>query len=489
MARKNRNPTESVRQITADSYDNFMARVGMGQPNQHSASTYRANFTSRNRMEIEWAYRSSWIIGSAVDSVADDMTRKGIRITSEIDPKARGVLESLFDELELWDRLNDAIKWSRLYGGAVGLIMVEGQAPFTPLRTETIGRGKFRGVLSLDRWMINPVLTRRITEIGKDLGKPEFYEVVTTAIGIPAWRVHHSRLIRFDGVTLPYQQAMTENEWGMSVVERIWDRLTAFDSATMGAAQLIYKAHLRTYKVENLRGLIAMGGAGLDKLVKQINIIRQFQSNEGLTLMDAKDEFATHTYSFAGLDDILSQFAEQISGAVGIPLVRMFGQSPKGFSTGDADLANYYDNISTQQERRLRQPLRKLFEIMHRSEFGAPLPEDFTFEFNPLWQMSDVDRSTVAVNTVNAIKSAVDAGLMTLKAGMTDLRETSDVTGIGASITDEDIEDAEDEAPPGLGEPDHPRPEQTGGDPVSNQPTQDSASSGRHRKWSLRWFK
>ncbi|MDI5448925.1 hypothetical protein MJL27_26670, partial [Salmonella enterica subsp. enterica serovar Anatum] len=42
----------------------------------------------------------------------------------------------------------------------------------------------------------------------------------------------------------------TENEWGMSVVERIWDRLTAFDSATVGAAQLVYKAHLRTYKVE-----------------------------------------------------------------------------------------------------------------------------------------------------------------------------------------------------------------------------------------------
>ncbi len=30
------------------------------------------------------------------------MTRKGIRITSEIDPKDRGVIESLFDELELW---------------------------------------------------------------------------------------------------------------------------------------------------------------------------------------------------------------------------------------------------------------------------------------------------------------------------------------------------------------------------------------------------
>ena len=487
MARKTTAP--DIMKATADSYDNFMARVGMQQPNQHAVSTYRANFTSRNRQQIEWAYRSSWVIGKAVDVVADDMTRKGIRITSEIEPGARGVIESLFDELELWDRLNDIIKWARLYGGAVGFIMIEGQAPFTPLRMETIGKEKFKGILPLDRWMINPNLTRRIKEMGPHLGKPEFYDVVTTATGIPAWKIHHSRLIRFDGVTLPYQQAMTENEWGMSVIERIWDRLTAFDSATLGTAQLVYKAHLRTYKVEKLRELIGIGGPGLEKLLKQMNMIRQFQSNEGLTLMDKTDEFEAHQYSFGGLDDVLGQFSQQIAGAVDVPLVRFFGQSPKGFSTGDADLANYYDGIGTQQERRLRQPLRKLFEVIYRSELEQPLPEDFTFEFNPLWQMSDVDRSTVAVNTVNAITSAVDAGLMTLKAGMTDLRETSDVTGIGASITDEDIENAEDEAPPGLGEPDHPKPEQTGTEPLSNQSTQDSAGRGRHRQWPLRWFK
>lgn len=488
MARKNSGGAARTPQATADSYDNFMARVGMQQPNQHAASTYRANFTSRNRLQIEWAYRSSAIIGSAVDAVADDMTRKGVRITSEIDPKARGVIESLFDELEIWDRLNDTIKWSRLYGGAVGFIMIEGQAPFTPLRLETIGEGKFKGILPLDRWMINPNLQRRIKEMGPNLGKPERYDVVTTASGIPAWSIHHSRLIRFDGVTLPYQQAQTENEWGMSVIERIWDRLTAFDSATMGAAQLVYKAHLRTYKVKKLRELIALGGPAYEALLKNMDMIRLFQSNEGLTLMDGEDVFETHQYSFAGLDDVISQFAEQISGATGIPLVRLFGQSPKGFSTGDADLANYYDGIGTQQERRLRQPLRKLFDVMHRSELGQPLPDDFTFEFNPLWQMSDVDRSTVAVNTVNAISTAFNDGLMTRKAAMTDLREASDVTGIGASITDEDINDAEDEAPPGIGEIDDPEPVKAGGDPVSNEPTQDSASRGRHSRWPLRWF-
>ena len=145
--------------------------------------------------------------------------------------------------------------------------------------------------------------------------------------------------------------------------------------------------------------------------------------------------------------------------------------------------------ISSLQERRLRLPVRRILDIMHRSELGKPLPDDFTFEFNPLWQMSDVDRSTVALNTTNAISTALGDGLMTLKAAMTDLRENSDVTGIGASITDEDIENAEDEAPPGIGEPDDEPQEPSGGNPVSNQSTQDSAGGRGHRKWSLRWFK
>ncbi len=275
------------RVATADSYDNFIARVGMQQPNQHAASTYRANYTSRNRLLIEYAYRSSWIIGAAVDSKADDMTKKGVRITSEIDPKRRGILESRFDELQLWDCINETLKWSRLYGGAVALILIEGQAPLTPLMLDKVGKGSFKGLAVLDRWMINPQLNRRIKALGPNLGKPEFYDIVTTAQGLPAWTVHHSRLIRMDGVKLPYQQKITENEWGMSVVERIFDRLTSYDSTSVGAAQLAYKAHLRTAKIKKLREIIAMGGKPFEALVKQMELVRQYQTNEGMSLFDA----------------------------------------------------------------------------------------------------------------------------------------------------------------------------------------------------------
>lgn len=61
---------------TGDSYQNFAARVGMGTQNQNSASQYGFSPISRNRVQLEFAYRSSWLAGQAVDTYADDMTRE-----------------------------------------------------------------------------------------------------------------------------------------------------------------------------------------------------------------------------------------------------------------------------------------------------------------------------------------------------------------------------------------------------------------------------
>lgn len=328
------------------------------------------------------------------------------------------------------------------------VILIDGQDMSQPLRMETIGRDAFKGVLPLDRWMLNLTSTEIITELGPDLGKPMFYEVVGTAQGIPGWKIHHSRVIRMDGIGLPYQQAYTENGWGMSVIERIYDRLLAYDSASTGAAQLIHKAHLRTYSIDKLREILGMGGELEAGLMKHLDMIHLFPSIEGMTIMDTQDEFQTHSYSFSGLSDVLAQFAQQIAGASGIPLVRLFGQSPAGFSTGETDLANYYDNVSTLQACRLRWPVRRLFEILHRSEFGTPLPDDFAFEFTPLWQMTETDRATVALNTIEALSKAVENDLMPLHVARAELRDAAKITGIGANIRDEDIEDAKDIDPP-----------------------------------------
>lgn len=439
--------------FTKDSFQNFAARVGLGSGNQHDQSGYGFNFLSRQRLKLEAMYRSSWVVGQVVDVVADDMTRKGVKLNGLSTPKDSEMIDQEMDRLQVWDKLNKNIKWSRLYGGSLAVMMIDGQNVSTPLNPNTIGKGQFKGLMVLDRWMVQPTLEDLVTEMGPDYGKPKYYDVITDSVGLCNQRIHYSRVIRMDGVELPYWQSITENLWGQSVIERLEDRLTIFDSATLGAGQLVYKAHLRTYKVKKLREIIAAGGKFYDALVKQIQEIRMWQSNEGMTLMDADDAFETHQYSFTGLDNLLLQFGQQISGATGIPLVRLFGQSPAGLNaTGESDLANYYDNINQQQEGRLRTPLQVLYAVLHMSVLGKPLPDSFSFKFASLWQLDDEKKANVAKGVTDAVLAAEEAGLIKRSTALKELRQSSEVTGVFSHITDEEIKEADDEDPPPPGE-------------------------------------
>ncbi|MCW7550560.1 DUF1073 domain-containing protein [Photorhabdus sp. APURE] len=486
MTRKNRRNGAKKPVRTADGYNNFNAKLGGYTSNIQTGGTYIPGYISRNRVQIEFAYRSSFLVGAGVDAMADDMTRKGITISSRMKPDAKGQLETFWEDIGMWDELNNTLKWSRLYGGALLVVMIDGQDMSTPLNPETIDEGQFKGVMCLDRWMVKPTDSDLVKEYGPYFGKPKFYNVTINQQGIPPWKIHYSRVIRMEGDTLPFQQAQTENGWGMSVVERIFERVQAFDTATVGTTQLIHKAHLRTYSIDGLRKILAMGECSLkDGLMKHLDMIREFQTIEGMTIMDASDTFQTHSYSFAGIADVILRFAEQVSGATGIPLVRLFGQSPSGFSTGTADLENYYSRVNTLQERRLRRPLRWLLDISHRSLFGEPLPNDFTFEFNKLWEMSDTDRATMANNVASAIGTLVDRQILPIHAAMSDLRNMADVIGIGGSITDEDIEEAKTQWAESESETSTPP---TFNSAVREKPTSDSSSGGRNRNRLLRWF-
>ncbi|GHE70068.1 hypothetical protein GCM10019059_32330 [Camelimonas fluminis] len=436
-------------QVTKDSFQNFAARTGIGTGNVAEQARYGFNPISRKRVDLEYMYRGSWVVGAAVDVVADDMTVAGIDFDAGMEPDDVLALESELERTQAWQSIGDVIRWARLYGGAIGVMMIDGQDLSTPLRLDTVTKGSFRGMLVLDRWSLNPTGGEIIEDLGPDIGKPLRYQVMPNAPALRGRRIHHSRIIRADGVELPYQQRLAEQGWGMSVIERLFDRLLAFDSTTQGAAQLVYKAHLRTYKVKGLRDIIATGGKAFDGLVQQINHIRLWQSNEGMTLMDAEDEFEAHQYTFSGLSDVLLQFGQQISGALQIPLVRLFGQSPAGLNaSGDSDLRTYYDGIKRQQEARLRSPLTRIMEVVHRSALGRPPKDGVPFAFRPLWQMSEEQKATIANTTTTAVVGAFEAGIIDRTTALKELKNSAEVTGVFGAITSEDIKAAEDEPPP-----------------------------------------
>jgi len=432
---------------TSDSFQNLNFKLGIGGDNPLTSARYGFNPITRDRTLLEWIHRGSWLGGIAVDTVADDMTRAGIDYVSEMRPEDQERLDHFMSTLNTWPSINEVIKWGRLYGGALGVVMIDGQDFRSPLRLETVGQGAYRGVLALDRWMVEPTLEDLVTEMGPHIGLPRYYRVQANSPALRGVSVHHSRVaFRYVGLELPYQQRLMENLWGISILERLYDRMVAFDSASTGAAQLVYKAYLRTLKIKGLRDIVASGNMAMTGLVSYVDTMRRFQSIEGLSMIDAEDELEVQGHSaFSGLSDALVQFGQQLSGALQIPLVRLFGQSPAGLSaTGESDLRMYYDHINQLQEKNLLHGVNLIYKLGAKSS-GIVVPPNFSLTFTSLWNLTDSDEASIAKTNSETINSAYEAGLIGRQTALKELRQASRVTGVFTNITQEMIASADDE--------------------------------------------
>ena len=153
--------------------------------------------------------------------------------------------------------------------------------------------------------------------------------------------------------------------------------------------------------------------------------MRRTQSNEGITLLDSTDEFeTTQNTTFSGSHEALLMLGEQLSGALQIPLVRLFGQSPAGLnSTGESDLRTYYDGILQQQNRDLKDPVTNIYRCMAQS-LGKPVPDGFRLEFRPLWQLTEEQKVTVAKSNTETVLSAQERGLISDQVALRELKQS-----------------------------------------------------------------
>ena len=452
------------RMQTADSWRNLMLRAGIGAGSADDGGHYAVNYTSRDRAQLDAAFRSNWMAMKMVSLPAIDMTREGVELGGALTPDQISALNKCMQRRAIWKLLRDAIKWGRLYGGAIAVIDIKGHDPEWALTPEMVSRGTFRGLMVFDRWQAMPDGGDLITRPGRDFGLPCTYLVRPQNHNSQGFRVHHSRVIRFEGDALPMYQRAGENYWGQSVLESAWDRLMSFDSATIGAGQLIKKAHLRVAKVKGLRQIVAQGGDALDAVANQFRAIRMLQNSEGLTVLDADDDMQFHSYAFSGLSDLIIQFGQQLSGASNIPMVRLFGQSPVGMNaTGESDLRNYYDYIAGEQESALREPLELLLDIMCRSELGMAVP-GATLDFAPLWQLSGEERATTGGAITDTIIRAHEAGLIQPQTALREMQQLGEPLGMWTNISEEDFATATVPMPPAPegfaqpGAPDEPKP-------------------------------
>lgn len=448
MSRKKKVRAEPKKIQTKDSFQNPLIRSGLFMPNPLETTQYPLTRFTRDWQTINSLYRSHWVVRRIIDVIPEDMIKNGYKILSQIEPKQIKRIVKLDRTTQTSRKILEGCKLGRLYGGAGALIMIEGHEDIldTPLEYDQIMPDSYKGLLVLDRWSGITPNEELVTDVSdSEFGMPKYYTISSDNLerGI---RVHHSRILRFMGRDLPYLEKLAETYWGASEIEHVFDELRKRDNVSWNIAMLTFMANLRVFKMEGMEQVLATGSEKvLQDLYNTVQSMNVLMNNNSMQIIGANDGYESHQYTFGGIGEVYDRFMMDLAGAAETPVTKLFGRSPAGMNaTGESDMQNYYDTIEEKQESLLRPVYDKILPIMMMSELGA-IPDDFDYEFNPVRRPSDDEMADLASKNIDSITKAFQAGIISQKIALKELRQQAELTGMFSNITDEDIEKADDE--------------------------------------------
>ncbi len=431
---------------TKDSFSNPLARLGAGTPNILESTMYTRTHITSDIDKLNVLYREHWLISKIINMIPEDMIKNWYRLDIQLEPDSLKKIRRLERLTNLRSRILEGLQWGRLYGGAAGVIIIDGHEDMLeePLELDDIMPDSFLGLLILDRYSGISPDNELVTDFrSSEFGLPKYYTIQSPALDA-GQRIHHSRIVRFTGRELPYIEKVSEMYWGASEVEHVFDELKKRDNTSWNIASLIFRANIDVFKMKGMEEIGIMDTEAMKELYDTIMHMNWMKNNQGLQLIGLEDALESHQYSFTGLSDVMELFMMDLSGACEIPATKLFGRSPDGMNaTGESDMQNYYDSIEQKQESDIRPILNKLLPIMCMSIFGK-VPEDLEFSFNPCRRPTEEEKKNLAQQVATAVVGVYNSGIISQKTALRELKQSSDMTGLWSTITDEDIAKADD---------------------------------------------
>ena len=433
-----------------DAYRNLPARQGYGTTSLVNGAEFPLTRFSNDYITLLSLYRENWLCQRIVDVPAMDMLKAWPTITSDISPDDLKHLDRTLARTKTKEQLLTTLKWARLFGGAGGFLIIDGQEEMLdePLDLDTIELGSFRGVIPFDRWSGITPSTSICSDINKPLqfGLPESYQVHPPTGG-KTFEVHASRIIRFTGPMVPSPEFQAQSYWGISVIEPVWDCLKMVESAQWNVVNLLFRAQIFSEKNPELASLLsgaASTQASLQKFQERMAMKNALLSNQGMNITGKDGGLESFQYSFGGIADVLQQLQLFVSGAAQIPVSILYGRTISGLGqSNDADLQIYEDRVSQWQNSDLRPVFEhQIYPVICMSEFGE-VPDDLDIDFPSIRSMTEKDKWELAKTGTEAVMAPYDIAYGR-KSLLTGLKQLGDPIGLFQFISQDMIDAADD---------------------------------------------
>lgn len=392
----------AVRPHREDGYVNLLNKYGTKQDNSEAYKFEREPVIPD--MQLTGLYEGNGLFSKIIDTPAEEALKHGFDLNLKSD-EVNAFVEDALDDLEWEEKAATAIKWARLYGGALIVMLIDdGRGLEEPVDWEHI-----RSIDELrvyERSIVQPDYASLYQQDygGKGVGnrvskfgQPEYY-YVSSIYG--SFKVHESRCLVFRNGVLPEQTSnATYLFWGMPEYVRIRRALRETVTAHTDSVKLLERSVQAIYSMKGLASLLTTDD-GENQVLKRLQLVDTSRGLLNSIAIDSEGEqYDFKTFQFSGVKDVIDATCNMLSALTNIPQTILFGRSPAGMNaTGDSDFESYYNFVEKIQRLMLKRNLRTLLDVVFRAGIASgdvTEEPDYKLEFNPLWSLSDTEQATV----------------------------------------------------------------------------------------------
>lgn len=392
----------AVRPHREDGYVNLLNKYGTKQDNSEAYKFEREPVIPD--MQLTGLYEGNGLFSKIIDTPAEEALKHGFDLNLKSD-ELNAFVEDALDDLEWEERAATAIKWTRLYGGALIVMLIDdGRGLEEPVDWEHI-----RSIDELrvyERSIVQPDYASLYQQDygGKGVGnrvskfgQPEYY-YVSSIYG--SFKVHESRCLVFRNGVLPEQTSnATYLFWGMPEYVRIRRALRETVTAHTDSVKLLERSVQAIYSMKGLASLLTTDD-GENQVLKRLQLVDTSRGLLNSIAIDSEGEqYDFKTFQFSGVKDVIDATCNMLSALTNIPQTILFGRSPAGMNaTGDSDFESYYNFVEKIQRLMLKHNLRTLLDVVFRAGIASgdvAEEPDYKLEFKPLWSLSDTEQAAV----------------------------------------------------------------------------------------------
>lgn len=403
-------------QPRSDGYGSLLSGLGIpgvdGAYGQYAGNSFFTNnglrsflATRYSNFQLTSLYITNGIAQKIIDKPADDAFQRGVTIENDDDE----LIEDEYDRLQVTTRMADALRWSRLYGGAaLVLVAQDGGTLIDPLNLDTLDQVHEIKVYDITCIQGTDV-TYQDESNPETFGKMEFYDIHPPQSS--AFRIHETRLIPVSGEALPPNVAYYNRiSWaGRSVLESCAKDITRYEQGLDWTLKLLERKQQAVYQMQGLGEMFAQGDDPL--VVKRVNMVDQVRGNLNTVVIDKEDAYEIKTVGMDGVQQALATFETALCASSKMQNTMLFGKSSTGLNAnGAGDLESHYTMVAHIQEVIARPPLEKLTSILWcQKDFRSKIPDDWHIKFNSLWVPSAQEKAQTEFVEAQAANQEITA--------------------------------------------------------------------------------